>query len=71
MASAPGCSATSRPRRAARGYRSLLCLTQPDNDAVLATIRRVGLPHTVTHADGLMRIVMQLTSAEAALPLPA
>lgn len=56
---------------AARGYRSLLCLTQPDNDVVLATIRRVGLPHTVTHADGLMRIVMQLTSADAALPLPA
>jgi len=56
---------------AARGYRSLLCLTQPDNDAVLATIQRVALPHTVTHADGLMRIVMQITSAEAALPLPA
>jgi ribosomal protein S18 acetylase RimI-like enzyme len=56
---------------AARGYRSLLCLTQPDNDAVLATIQRVALPHTVTYADGLMRIVMQITSAEAALPLPA
>ena len=56
---------------AARGYRSLLCLTQPDNDAVLATIQRVALPHTVTYGDGLMRIVMQITSAEAALPLPA
>lgn len=56
---------------AARGYRSLLCLTQPDNEVVVATIRRVGLPHTLTHTDGLMQVVMQLTSAEVTLRLPA
>lgn len=45
-----------------RGYRSLLCLTQPDNHPVLATIRRVGLPFAVTTSDGVMSVTMRLTS---------
>ena len=56
---------------ARRGYRSLLCLTQPDNEAALAAVRRVGLPHTATDEEGLMGIVMSLRTAEEALPLPA
>lgn len=54
-----------------RGYRSLLCLTQPDNEAVLASVRRVGLRHTVSVADGLATVRMHLPVADAGLPMPA
>lgn len=36
-----------------RGLETLTCLTQPDNDAVLRTIRRAGFRARATYADGL------------------
>jgi GNAT superfamily N-acetyltransferase len=55
---------------ATRGYRTLLCLTQPDNDAVLATVARSGLPSRTTGYDGLMSVVIHLPTG-LDLPLPA
>ena len=51
-----------------RGYRALHCLTQPDNDAVLATIRRTGLRFTPVWGGGLLRIEMPLVPVGATLP---
>jgi GNAT superfamily N-acetyltransferase len=53
-----------------RGYRSLLCLTQPDNAAVLATVARAGLPSRTTWHDGLMSVTIDLPSG-LDLPVPA
>lgn len=39
-----------------RGYQSIQCLTQPDNDAVLTTVHRAGLIGRVVWHDGLLRI---------------
>jgi len=41
---------------AARGYDSITCLTQPDNDAVLTTVQRAGLIGRVVWHDGLLQI---------------
>lgn len=43
---------------AARGYQSIQCLTQPDNSAVLATVRRAGLIGRVTWHAGLLQVTM-------------
>lgn len=56
---------------ARRGYRAMLCLTQPDNRAVVATVARAGLPCTTTWDDGLMCLVMDLRAAGHGLPRPA
>ena len=53
-----------------RGYRTLLCLTQPDNDAVLATVTRAGLPSRTSWYDGLMSVTIPLSTG-LELPLPA
>ena len=53
-----------------RGYRTLLCLTQPDNDAVLATVARAGLPSRTSWHDGLMSVVIDLPLG-LDLPVPA
>ena len=45
---------------ATRGYLTLLCLTQPDNDAVHGTVARSGLTSRTTVCDGLMSLVMEL-----------
>lgn len=72
-----GCGIGSRLLRelvteaALRGYRAVHCLTQPDNDAVLATIRKAGIPHEPTRSEGLLRVVMPLPSGAEVLPLPA
>ena len=42
------------------GYESLLCLTQPDNAAVLGTVARSGLAAHTTQHDGLMSVVIDL-----------
>ena len=47
---------------ATRGYRTLLCLTQPDNDAVRGTVARSGLTWRTSVCDGLMSLVMDLPS---------
>jgi GNAT superfamily N-acetyltransferase len=54
-----------------RGYRTLLCLTQPDNEAVLATVARAGLPARTSFFDGLMSLTIQLATDDADLPVPA
>jgi GNAT superfamily N-acetyltransferase len=46
-----------------RGYRTLLCLTQPDNEPVLRSIARSGLPAATSHTDGLMAVTMHLQDA--------
>ncbi|MGN6574991.1 MAG: GNAT family N-acetyltransferase [Nocardioides sp.] len=42
------------------GYESLLCLTQPDNEAVLGSVARSGLAARATRYDGLMSVVIDL-----------
>lgn len=54
-----------------RGYRTLLCLTQPDNDAVLATVARAGLPARTTWHDGLMSVVIDLATGDLDLRVTA
>ncbi len=54
---------------AVRGYRAARCLTERDNEAVLRTARRTGLPTTVGWDDGL--VVVELLLAPAGLPQPA
>jgi GNAT superfamily N-acetyltransferase len=54
-----------------RGYRAVHCLTQPDNDAVPATIRKAGIAHRATRGAGLLRVVMPLVPGGDVLPLPA
>lgn len=45
----------------ARGYTSLLCLTQPDNVAVRRSIERSGLPTTTrSDEDDLISVTMHL-----------
>ncbi len=41
---------------AARGHHSLQLLAQPDNDAVLATVRRTGLVARVVSHEGLLQV---------------
>ena len=53
-----------------RGYRTLLCLTQPDNEAVLRSIAKAGLPSRASSYDGVMSVVMDL-SPGAGLARPA
>jgi GNAT superfamily N-acetyltransferase len=45
---------------AARGYRHLVCLAQPDNEPALATVRRAGLAAHEQLCDGLLEIVVPL-----------
>jgi GNAT superfamily N-acetyltransferase len=45
-------------RAADEGATTLHCVAQPDNPAVLATIRRAGLKAHVTLADGLLHITV-------------
>ena len=56
---------------AARGFRALVCVTQPDNQAVLATVERTGLAFTLVDSDGLVEIVMSLETEDRTLALPA
>ncbi len=51
---------------AARGYRALRCLTQPDNHAVLGTARKTGLSTQISSHDGLMIVAMPLDRAAPA-----
>ena len=54
-----------------RGYTGLVCITQPDNDSVLRTVRRAGLDGTPTWADGVMEIAIPLAAREVSLGQPA
>jgi L-amino acid N-acyltransferase YncA len=55
----------------ARGYRSLLCLAEPDNESVLPTVRRAGLEGTPAVVDGLLEVVVPLPARRRGLRLPA
>ncbi len=54
-----------------RGYRTLSCLTEPGNGAVLEVVRKAALPATRTRGDGLLCIAIHLDATGAALPRPA
>jgi GNAT superfamily N-acetyltransferase len=45
---------------AERGYHSLLCEVEPDNDSVLPTVRRAGLEPVTCHVDGVLEIEVPL-----------
>jgi GNAT superfamily N-acetyltransferase len=54
-----------------RGYHTLICVTQPDNDSLLRTIRRAGLEGVPTWADGLLEVTIALPVWERQLERPA
>ena len=54
-----------------RGYRSIVCLAETDNESVLPTVRRAGLDGVVTDADGLLEIVVPLRARRGSLLRPA
>jgi ribosomal protein S18 acetylase RimI-like enzyme len=56
---------------AERGYRSLVCCVAPDNQSVLPTVRRAGLPHVSAYVDGVVEIVVPLLEHPARLQEPA
>jgi ribosomal protein S18 acetylase RimI-like enzyme len=45
---------------AERGYASLVCLVEPDNESVLSTVRRAGLAGVPSYVDGLLEIDVAL-----------
>jgi GNAT superfamily N-acetyltransferase len=55
----------------ARGFRTLVCLAEPDNESVLSTVRRAGLEGDPSWVDGLLEVVVPLPVLTADLPLPA
>jgi len=56
---------------AERGYRSLVCCVAPDNQSVLPTVRRAGLPHESAYVDGVVEIHVPLLEHPARLQEPA
>jgi GNAT superfamily N-acetyltransferase len=54
-----------------RGFRSLLCLVEPDNEAVLRTVQRAGLEGVSGYVDGLLEIRVDLPRRSAGLRQPA
>ena len=70
-ASAPGCCATWPATPTTRGYRRLVCLAEPDNDAVLPTVRRAGLEGVPEQVDGVVEVVVPLPARRRGLRRPA
>jgi GNAT superfamily N-acetyltransferase len=56
---------------ASRGYHSLKCFVEPDNESMLPTVRRAGLHGEPSWVDGLVEIVMPLAVRRWDLSLPA
>lgn len=54
-----------------RGYDSLVCSVAPDDDAVLATVRRAGLDGVSSYEDGVVEIEVPLATEGHGLRLPA
>lgn len=54
-----------------RGYRTLVCLAEADNESVLPTVRRAGLDGVATVVDGLLEIVVPLSARRRGLLRPA
>lgn len=45
---------------ASRGYLSMLCAVEPDNESVLPTVRRAGLEAVTSYVDGVIEIDVSL-----------
>src|SRR3954451_10415205 len=54
-----------------RGYTTLVCLTQPDDEAVLRTVRAAGLDAATTWHDGVLEVRAPLAPPLLALGQPA
>jgi GNAT superfamily N-acetyltransferase len=54
-----------------RGYRTLVCLTQPDNDTLLRTVQRAGLDGDTGWSDGLLEVTIPLAVHDQELDRPA
>ncbi len=54
-----------------RGYSTLVCLTQPDNDSVERTVRRAGLDCATSRGDGVLEVVAALPVRAGRLRHPA
>jgi len=54
-----------------RGYRTLVCLAEPDNESVLPTVRRAGLDGVTAVVDGLLEVVVPLPARQSGLSRPA
>lgn len=54
-----------------RGFSSLTCSVAPDNDAVLATVRRAGLSGVSRYEDGVVEIEVPLGPPGHQLQVPA
>lgn len=54
-----------------RGYRSIVCLAEPDNESVLPTVRRAGLEGVPSIADGVLEVVVPLPARRRGLRRPA
>ena len=58
-------------KASARGFRTLVCLTEPDNESVLRTVRRAGLEGVPALVDGVLEVVVRLPSRPSDLQRPA
>ena len=54
-----------------RGFSTMVCLAQPDNDSVVRTVRRAGLDCVPTLADGLLEVQVALPARRGGLQRPA
>jgi ribosomal protein S18 acetylase RimI-like enzyme len=55
----------------ARGFTSMVCSVEPDNESVLPTVRKAGLGAVPSHEDGILEIHLPLRAACADLRRPA
>ena len=55
----------------ARGFRTLLCLAEADNESVLPTVRRAGLDGVPTLVDGFLEVAVPLPARSPGLQRPA
>jgi GNAT superfamily N-acetyltransferase len=54
-----------------RGYAGIVCVTQPDNESMLRTVRRAGLEGSTRRTDGVVEIAIPLGSPAMGLEQPA
>ena len=54
-----------------RGFHSLVCSVEPDNESMLPTVRRAGLDGVPTYVDGVVEIMVPLVAHEAEIQQPA
>ena len=56
---------------AVRGFRTLLCLAESDNESILPTVRRAGLDGVPALVDGILAVSVPLPAEPSGLQLPA